>query len=394
MSDPIPRPEPVPQTTVSVYVGPSLESIRAIAATYFKVKDAFLDPYGVPTVLVAAEPVKQKFEALLKQIASQNLVAAIRGHGDTLTLKFFQKPKMGLPRKWINLVLFIATLGTVLLTGLAIWGIFSDIIDPAANPLIRAGEFAGGLLAIIGLHEFGHKASTRYHGLDATLPYFIPGPPLVEFGTIGTFGAVISLREPPHNRDQLFDLGLSGPLVGFIVMIAVLIMGILSGSPLNNAQIDALTTRGLLTADSWPTQPLIFYLLGNLQGILRPGLGDTVIYSQLFFAARIGALLTFLNLIPAWQLDGGHIWRATFGAEGHRMATMIAIFALFVPVLLGYSGFVGFAIILLIFMSLSRRGVSGVEPLDDVSAISNWRKIMFITGLVALFLSFSISPFG
>jgi len=76
------------------------------------------------------------------------------------------------------------------------------------------------------------------------------------------------------------------------------------------------------------------------------------------------------------------------------MATTIAIFALFVPVFLGYSGFVGFAIILLIFMSLSRRGVSGVEPLDDVSAISNWRKIMFITGLVALFLSFSISPLG
>ncbi len=394
MSDPIPRPEPVPQTTVSVYVGPSLESIRAIAATYFNVKDAFLDPYGVPTVLLAAEPVKQKFETLLRQIAGQNLVAAIRGHGDTLTLKFFQKPQMGPPRKWINLVLFIATLGTVLLTGLAVWGIFSDIIDPAANSLIKAGEFAGGLLAIIGLHEFGHKASTRYHGLDATLPYFIPGPPLVAFGTIGTFGAVISLREPPHNRDQLFDLGLSGPLVGFIVMIAVVIMGILSGLPLNNAQIDALTTRGLLTTDSWPTQPLIFYLLGNLQGILRPGFGDTVIYSQLFFAARIGALLTFLNLIPAWQLDGGHIWRATFGAEGHRMATTIAIFALFVPVFLGYSGFIGFAIILLIFMSLSRRGVSGVEPLDDVSAISNWRKIMFITGLVALFLSFSISPFG
>src|SRR5213594_1350808 len=346
MSDPIPRPEPVPQTTVSVYVGPSLESIRAIAATYFNVKDAFLDPYGVPTVLVAAEPVKQKFESLLRQIAGQNLVAAIRGHGDTLTLKFFQKPQMGPPRKWINLVLFIATLGTVLLTGLAVWGIFSDIIDPAANSLIKAGEFAGGLLAIIGLHEFGHKASTRYHGLDATLPYFIPGPPLVAFGTIGTFGAVISLREPPHNRDQLFDLGLSGPLVGFAAMIGVFIAAIVFSYPLSGDQVGDLMNRGVIFTNSWPMQPLVFSLLDNLLPALRPDLlSASSHYSQLLFATNIGALLTFLNLIPAWQLDGGHIWRATFGAEGHRIATVLGVIAVFL------TGFVSFAILLLLFMT-------------------------------------------
>jgi membrane-associated protease RseP (regulator of RpoE activity) len=391
MSDQTPRPEPVPQTTVSVYVGPSLESIRTIAASHFNVKDAFLDPYGVPTILVAAEPVKKKFAALLNQIADQNLVAAMRGHGETLTLKFFQKPQIGRPRKWINLVLFSATVGTVLLAGLLIWQLFSDVVAPQANPFGKAGEFAVGLIAIIGLHEFGHQAATRYHRLDATLPYFIPGPP--PFVPFGTFGAVISLREPPHNRDQLFDLGLSGPLVGFVVMIGVVIAGILAGLPLNNGQVADLANRGLLSYDSWPVQPMILYLLGNLQGFLRPGFGDTVIYSQLFFAARIGALLTFLNLIPAWQLDGGHIWRATFGAEGHRIATMLGIFALFVPALLGYPGYIGFAILLLIFMSFSRRGLAGVEPLDDVSPISNWRKLMFIAGLVALFLTFSLAPF-
>ncbi len=390
MSDQTPRPETVPQTTVSVYVGPSLESIRAIAASHFNVKDAFLDPYGVPTILVATEPIKKKFAAMLSELAGQNLVAAIRGHGETLTLKFFQKPKIGPARKWINLVLFTATLGTVLLAGLLIWQIFSDIVAPSANEFGKAGEFAVGLMAIIGLHEFGHQAATRYHGLDATLPYFIPGPP--PFVPFGTFGAVISLREPPHNRDQLFDLGLSGPLVGFVVMIGVVVTGILAGLPLNNSQVAELTNRGLLSYDSWPVQPMILYLLGNLQGFLRPGLADTVIYSQLFFAARIGALLTFLNLIPAWQLDGGHIWRATFGAEGHRVATMLGIFALFVPALLGYTGYIGFALLLLIFMSFSRRGLAGVEPLDDVSPISNWRKIMFIAGLAALFLTFSLAP--
>ncbi len=391
MSDAPPKAEPVPQTTVSSYAGPPLESIRAMAAAHFQVKDAFLDPYGVPTVLVASEPVKQKFALLLGELAPQHLVAAIRGHGDTLTVKFFQKPLIKPARKIINLVLFMATVGTVFFAGMLIWGVFADIVAPGANPFGKAGEFAGGLLAIIGLHEFGHQAATRYHGLDATLPYFIPGPPpIVPFGT---FGAVISLREPPHNRDQLFDLGLSGPLVGFVVMVGVVIAGILWGLPLSDSQVTSLANQGLLSYDSWPVQPMILFLLGNLQGFLRPGFADSVLYSQLFFAARIGALLTFLNLIPAWQLDGGHIWRATFGAEGHRIATMLGIFALFIPAFLGYTGYIGFAILLLIFMSFSRRGLAGVEPLDDISPISNPRKIMFIMGLVALFLTFSLAPF-
>ncbi len=391
MSDVPPKTEPVPQTTVSFYTGPPLEAIRGMAAAHFKVKDAFLDPNGVPTVLVASEPVKQKFALLLKELAQQQLVAAIRGQGDTLTLKFFQKPQIKPARKFINLALFIATVATVFLAGMLIWGVFAEVVAPSANPFGKAGEFAGGLLAIIGLHEFGHQAATRYHGLDATLPYFIPGPPpIVPFGT---FGAVISLREPPHNRDQLFDLGLSGPLVGFVVMVAVVIAGILGGLPLSNTQVVDLANRGLLSYDSWPVQPMILFLLGNLQGLLRPGFADSVLYSQLFFAARIGALLTFLNLIPAWQLDGGHIWRATFGAEGHRIATMLGIFALFVPAFLGYTGYIGFAILLLIFMSFSRRGLAGVEPLDDISPISNSRKIMFMMGLVALFLTFSLAPF-
>jgi len=392
MSDPIPRPEPVPQTTVSVYVGPSLESIRSIAATYFNVKDAFLDPYGVPTVLVAAEPVKQKFGALIRQIAGQNLVAAIRGHGDTLTLKFFQKPQMGPPRKWINVVLFLASLGTVFFAGFILWNALGDIIAPSANPYSEGGVFAIGLMAIIGLHEFGHQVATRYHGLDATLPYFIPGPPyLVPFGT---FGAVISLREPPHNRDQLFDLGLSGPLVGFAAMIGVFIAAIVFSYPLSGDQVGNLMNRGVIFGNSWPTQPLIFSLLDNLTPALRPDLlSASSNYSQLFFATQIGALLTFLNLIPAWQLDGGHIWRATFGAEGHRIATILGIFALFIPALFNYTGFIGFAVLLLIFMSFSRRGLAGVEPLDDVSPISSWRKVMFIFGLAALFLSFSLIPF-
>src|SRR3989449_9658246 len=110
------------------------------------------------------------------------------------------------------------------------------IIDPTANPYLKAGLFAGGLLSIIGLHEFGHKAAARHHKMDATLPYFVPGPP-----PIGTFGALISLKSPPANRDQLFDLGLSGPVVGFVVTIVIAALSVLIGILPSASQANQLT---------------------------------------------------------------------------------------------------------------------------------------------------------
>ncbi len=387
MSDPSqPLPQPATQATVTVYVGPPLDSVRAMVVSQFNVKDAFLDPYGVPTFLVAAEPVKEKFKHLLDDMAKQHLVAAIRGSGDTLTIKVFQKPEIKPPRRRINLILFLATVGTVFVAGLFYWAAFADIVSATANPYLKAGEFASGLLGIIGLHEFGHQAAARHHKLDATLPYFIPGPPpIIPFGT---FGALISLREPPANRDQLFDLGLSGPVVGFAITILVGILAIALGLPLSENQTNRLVDQGLIVFSSWPNQPILFALLDSLRGVLRPELGaNVVLYSQLDFAAQIGALLTFLNIIPAWQLDGGHIWRSVFGSGGHRIATLFGIVFLF------YTRYYGFAILLVLFMSFSRRGVAGVEPLDDISSISNSRKVLFILALVTLFLTFSFAPF-
>jgi membrane-associated protease RseP (regulator of RpoE activity) len=377
--------QPETQTTFAVYVGPPLETIRSIVASQFHVKDAFLDPYGVPTVQITAEPVKEKFKTLLSQLAEHRLVAAIRGSGDTLTIKTFQKPQIRTPRRIINLVLFLATVATVFGAGYLLWTVF-DIAAPEANSYLMGAQFAVGLMAIIGLHEFGHQAAARHHKLEATLPYFIPGPP--PFVPFGTFGALISLKEPPANRDQLFDLGLSGPLVGFIITIIVGVVAVAIGLPLDEAQQDVLRSQGVRFISGWPDVPALFILMDRALGFLRPDIGpNTILYSQFAQAAQIGALLTFLNLIPAWQLDGGHISRAVFGPEGLRVVTIVGVIALFV------TGYYSFAILLLIFMSFSRRGSTGVEPLDDISPISNSRKILYLLGLVTLGLTFSLSPF-
>ena len=408
MSDAAPPPTPLPatQTTFAVYAGPPLDSIKTMVATEFHVTDAFLDPYGIPTVQVTPEPAKEKFQRLLDQLRQQGLIAAIRGATDGLTIKVFQKPQVKPSNKNTNLGLFLATVATVFFAGYDVWtGIFSAsslseqlnmIIDPTANPYLKAGLFTGGLISIIGLHEFGHKTAAQRHRMDATPPYFVPGPP-----PIGTFGALISLKSPPANRDQLFDLGLSGPVVGLVVTIVIAALSVLIGIVPTSNQITQLDNwyancvNQLAQAvcspnpdwpgsQNWPAQPLILTLVTGLIGIARP---NVIFDNQLFFAARIGALLTFLNIVPAWQLDGGHISRAVFGADGHKIASVIGLAILF------YSGYWTFAVLILAFMYFSRRGFAGVEPLDDISPVSSSRKLIYIVAIAMLILTFAFSPF-
>src|SRR2546426_238246 len=396
---PAPTPQPVTQTTFTVYTGPPLDTIRSLVASQFQVKDAFLDPYGVPTIQVAAEPPRVKFKTLLAELGKNGLVAALRGAGDSLTLKVFQKPQLQPPRRWINLALFVATVATLYIGGSMIWSATESgdpnisLFKPGANPFIEAGLFAGGLLSIVGLHEFGHKGAAWYHHLDATLPYFIPGPP-----PIGTFGALISLRAPPANRNELFDLGLSGPVVGFLVTILVALLSIRLGVVVTPAVADQLLASGQFGSNlclplvggsqiASCEAPLLLFI-GNIANIFAPpnSQGLLIFNTQLGAAAHIGALLTFLNLVPAWQLDGGHVSRAVFGPNGHRTATLVGLVILFV------SGYIVFAFFLLLMMNLTRRGFAGVEPLDDVSPVSNSRKLLYLLAIVMLLLTFFPSP--
>jgi len=390
MSDvPQTPPQPATEPNFAPYTGPSLETVKSIVASQFQVKDAFLDPYGIPTILVSAEPTREKFRNVVEQLRTQNLLGAIRATGDTLTIKVFQRPQIKPSRRTINLALFIATVVSVTVAGYLLWtGAFggplyqqlNQIISPGANAYVEAGAFAAGLMAIIGLHEFGHKAATRHHHLDATLPYFIPGPP-----PIGTFGALIALKGPPANRDQLFDLGLSGPVVGFVVTIVVTMLAMFFGSPLTQTKVDQLNawSAACNCPGGFPASPLLLVLLGNLQAYINP---NVLLEPQLVNAAQVGALLTFLNIVPAWQLDGGHISRAVFGPDGHRIATYVGLGILLL------AGFWPFALLVIVMMGFSGRGVRGVEPLDDVSPVSNSRKILYLLGVAMLVLTFAYLP--
>jgi len=358
--------------------GPAFVDLKNVIQSRFNVLDAFIDPNGIPSFVIAPENTDIKFRAIVEDFAKMNLVAMLRRHDDRLLIKVFTKPTARPSRFSLNLVLLGATLATIFYAGY--FGflntpILHEVLQKDKNPFLQAGLFMVCLFGIIGLHELGHLLACRKYNLDFTLPYFIPGPP-----PFGTFGAVVSLRSAPINRNQLFDLGFSGPLAGFMATVVISIISFQLAIQVTLQQAIAWGQQELVQQAFWPMYPLLFDII---QPIIRPMLeGYSLILTQVELAAWVGALLTFLNLLPVWELDGGHISRAVFGARGHRIASAIGILILFV------TGYWFFGIFILFWMFSTRRGMAGTEPLDDVSPLSRSRKLMFLLIIVITVLCF------
>ncbi|HEX7294997.1 MAG TPA: site-2 protease family protein, partial [Pyrinomonadaceae bacterium] len=192
-----------------------------------------------------------------------------------------------------------------------------------ANPhLIAEGAtFSASLLAILFSHEMGHYLACRYYKVDATLPYFIPAPPIF---LAGTFGAFIKIRSPIPTRRALFDIGLAGPLAGFIVALPVAVAGILTIGP----PVQTAASGGQLI---FFNDPLLFRLISKLAGV---PLDPNSPINPLDMSAWIGLLVTSLNLMPVGQLDGGHGTFAVFGGRAHRIISRVAFVVVVVLALL------------------------------------------------------------
>ena len=170
--------------------------------------------------------------------------------------------------------------------------------------------FAATLMTILVCHEMGHYVLARRHGLDVSLPYFIPLPPMV---SLGTLGAVIKMRAPIRDRNQLIDVGAGGPIAGLVVAIPLLIVG-LSLSP-----VGPIEPGGSQEGNSilYGTLKLIMF------GRWLPADGVDVQLHPMAFAAWVGLLITMINLIPIGQLDGGHVMRAGLGDRHERLSAIL-----------------------------------------------------------------------
>lgn len=354
----------------------SFAEIKASVSSRFNVVDAYVDPQEAPTFVLHPEPAKSKFETLVDEMAKKNLVPTLRFEDGTLLLRVFPKPQLRRARPLINLTLLVVTICTVFITGFVLWEgsvLQREVLMPHTGPYVPVSLFVLSLLAIVGLHEIGHKISCEMHKMDSTMPYFIPGIP-----PTGTFGAVISLRSPPRNRDALFDLGLSGPLVAFVVLIVVTVLSIQTAYLVPIGDAILWNRLGLAVPASWPEYPLLFDLLIP---IVRPyPKGFVLFFTQIEFAAWIGSLISYLNLLPIWQLDGGHLSRALFGSRRHRAISYVGL------TVMALSGFWVFALLLAIMMFTSGRGSSGIAPLDDWSPLSASRKGAYIAVLLMIII--------
>lgn len=296
---------------------------------------------------------------------------------------------------WVNLVLFLLTL----LSTLWIGSLFSATPLPALESapqafvqiVLHGWPFALTLLSILTAHEFGHYFAARYHNLSVTLPYFIPFP----LPPIGTLGAFIRLKEPVPDRRKLFDIGVAGPLAGFVLAVPLLFYG-LSTSPVVVPQP---------TPGGWVEGNSILYYGAKLitfgKALPNALTGEDVLMNQITTAAWIGLLVTALNLLPVGQLDGGHTVFALFG-EKARYANLItiimmAIFAVagldivqrYLP-FLSLIGFTGWFVWLgLIFFMI---GPYHPPALDDVTQLNPGRRWLGYVMILIFIITFTPVP--
>ncbi len=291
----------------------------------------------------------------------------------------------GLWRQWrLPLILFVATLLSTTFAGL-----FYVAGDVQAGMLIRAIlmrpsnlllglPFSLTLLAILLAHELGHYFACRYYGISCTPPFFIPLPVSIA----GTLGAFIRIKSPFQHRRALFDVGVAGPLAGFVLALPALFVGIGLSQLIPRTHIAGAVTFG---------EPLLFRWIGKLVLGYSPATQDMLAH-PIAMAAWFGLLATCLNLFPIWQLDGGHIAYAILGQKLQRKVSVAGAVTLILISFLGWPipSYLVFGLILLL-MGLRFRFYHPPTLLDD-EPLGRERVVIGIVALLILVVCFTPVP--
>lgn len=255
---------------------------------------------------------------------------------------------------------------------------FSGLLTDAE--LLRSGlSFSVSLLFILISHEMGHYVACRLYRVDSTLPFFIPVPPLIS--PAGTFGAFIKIRSPLPSVRAIFDIGVAGPIAGFIAMLPIAVIGVVSMKPVSAAH--AALGTGVIFSD-----PLLMKMIALAVGVDL----DASVGNPFYFAAWVGALVTALNLIPSGQLDGGHASFAVFGEQIHRWTGRVAFIVMASLSIVGwfvYSSPSGFLIAVLLGVMMR---IKHPVPWDNTQLDAKRKAIAFLTLVifVVCFLPFPV----
>ena len=291
---------------------------------------------------------------------------------------FFDRPAHRRPRLWLHAVLLLLTVASSTLCGGLYYGWLPslDPLERLRDPrlLIEGLKFSLPLMAILLAHEMGHFAAARRHGLRATLPYFLPMPLPLPFSP-GTLGAIIRIKEPIRTRRQLLDIGAWGPIAGFLATLPFLV----AGTALSGVQEIVPDTQAIYFGE-----PILFMFAarGLFFSDLAPG--QDIMLHPTAWAAWFGLFVTALNMLPFFQLDGGHVSSALFGRH-HRAAAwpLLGVLAL-LGVL--WPGWLLWAVVLALL------GPRHPPVLDEGTPLDRRRVWVGWCALLILVLSFSPRP--
>lgn len=271
---------------------------------------------------------------------------------------------------------------------------FGGSLQQGGNPLRNPADMALGLsyslplLTILLGHEMGHYSACRRHGLRATLPYFIPVPPPVFL--FGTLGAFIKIRTPIQDRKALLDVGVAGPLTGMVLAIPIAAIGISLSTYVPSVQAQG----ALMLGDS-----LLFAFLVRLIKGSAPVATELMLH-PMAFAGWIGFLVTALNLLPASQLDGGHIFYSLW-PRGHRGMTRAVVIALLLLGLTTWQGWILWAVIITFMGSRHPPVAQDVAPSPfypfqpapgELSGMDDTRRNLGILALAVFAITFTPQP--
>lgn len=299
-------------------------------------------------------------------------------------------PRLGSPplrreRSWRHIVLFLLTIVTTTYVGGFHYAAFAEGFDASRSAIAPSMLLLNGLwyslsiLAILGAHEFGHYYACRYYRVDASLPYFLPAPlPLT-----GTLGAFIRIRQQIPSKRELFDIGIAGPIAGFIVAVPVLLLG------MTLSRVDALPANSSNMVELG--EPLLFKAVAYLVFGHIPD-GYSINMHPMGFAAWFGLLATALNLFPIGQLDGGHISYAVLGRKS-TVVTLVTVACLVGLSFLSSSWIVWTVLTVMMLLAFGPRHPRTYDeevPLDPARlALAAFAAVMF----VLCFTPAPISPF-
>lgn len=279
---------------------------------------------------------------------------------------------------WVHITFFLVTLGTTTALGVEHYLAFvsnfgARAVAVNAGVLVSAFWYSASILGILGAHEMGHYLACRWYNVDATLPYFIPFPSLS-----GTMGAVIKIREPFPTRTALFDIGIAGPIAGFVVLVPLLFWGM----HLSNVQRVPADMAGYALGE-----PLLFKLASWLQFGSIPTGYDVNIHPMVF-AAWFGMLATAWNLLPFGQLDGGHVTYATVG-ESARVVSLVTV-----------AGCIGMCFVSVSWIAMTALMVGMLfffgsrhpRPLYEYEPLAPGRRALAVFAIVMMVLCFTPVP--